>query len=154
MHDCTYNIHQRITRLVEVPWQMMHTIMDTNKRHSKRHKTLGMMSHLTDGKSSVMGIVEDLSASGLRIGQITLDFDDTVRQCSAVIHSPIGEFNIVLTSRWMKETSPGMYKTIGFEIVNPPDGWTEFVSELENGISEIALILLEDEEVRKCSRIL
>lgn len=81
---------------------------------------------------------------GLRVGQVPLDFDDTVQQCKAVIHSPTGDFNIVLRPRWAKETNPGMYKTIGFQIVNPPDGWTRFVTELESGTSEIGFMILDD----------
>jgi hypothetical protein len=115
-------------------------------RLNDRHKTLGLMSFISDGKSSVLGIVEDLSATGLRVGQVPLDFDDTVRQCKAVIHSPNGDFNIVLTPRWMKETNRGMYKTIGFQIVNPPADWTKFVTELESGTSDIGCMILDDNE--------
>ena len=104
------------------------------------------MSFISDGTSSVLGIVEDLSATGLRVGQVPLDFDDTVPQCKAVIHSPTGDFNIDLTPRWTKETNRGMYKTIGFHIVNPPQGWTEFVKELESGTSEIGLLILDQDD--------
>lgn len=120
--------------------------MGKNNRQSDRHKTLGLMSFISNGKSSVLGIVEDLSASGLRVAQVPLDFDDTVRQCKAVIHSPNGDFNIVLTPRWIKETNLGMYKTIGFQIVNPPASWTTFVAELESGASEIGFLIMNDNE--------
>ena len=103
------------------------------------------MSFISDGKSSVLGIVEDLSATGLRVGQVPMDFDEAVQQCKAVIHGPTGDFNLVLTSRWIEETNRGMYKTIGFQIINPPDGWTEFVRELESGTSEIGFMILGDD---------
>lgn len=104
------------------------------------------MSFISDGKSSVLGIVEDLSSTGLRVGQVPVDFDDAVKQCKAVVHSPTGDFNIVLAPRWTKETNQGMYKTIGFQIVNPPEGWKEFVTELESGTSEIGFMILGDNE--------
>jgi hypothetical protein len=116
--------------------------MGKSDRKNVRLETLGLMSFISDGKSSVLGIVEDLSATGLRVGQVPLDFDDTVQKCKAVIHSPTGDFNMVLTPRWVEETNMGMYKSIGFQIVEPPDGWTEFVAELERGTSDIGFMIL------------
>lgn len=104
------------------------------------------MSFISDGKSSVLGIVEDLSATGLRIGQVPIDFDDTRPTCKAVINSPTGDFNIILKPRWTKETLPGMYKTIGFQIVNPPEDWSKFVRELESGESDIGSMVLDQED--------
>jgi len=103
------------------------------------------MSFISDGKTSVLGIVEDLSATGLRVGQVPLNFDDSVQQCKAVIHSPTGDFNMILTPRWIEETNMGMYKSIGFQIVDPPDGWTEFVTKLESGTSDIGFMILGDD---------
>jgi hypothetical protein len=119
--------------------------MSKNNRQSERHKTLGMMSFISDGKSSFLGIVEDLSGAGLLVGQVPLDFDETVLRCKAVIHSPTGDFNIVLKPRWVEETSRGMYKTIGFQVENPPEGWKEFVRDLESGASEIGFMVLDDD---------
>lgn len=104
------------------------------------------MSFISDGKSSVLGIVEDLSANGLRIGQVPMDFDDTRPTCKAVINSPSGDFTIILKPRWVKETLPGMYKTIGFQIENPPEDWTRFVKELESGTSDVGSMVLDQDE--------
>ena len=103
------------------------------------------MSFISDGKTSVLGIVEDLSVTGLRVGQVPMDFDDSVQQCKAVVHSPTGDFNMVLTIRWVEETNMGMYKSIGFQIASPPDGWIEFVTELESGTSDIGFMILGDD---------
>ena len=123
-----------------------HQYMVKQQRQDERHKTFGLMSFISDGKSSVLGIVEDLSAKGLRIGQVPLDFNATVQSCKAVIHSPTGDFNILLKPRWEKETNRGMYKTIGFQIIDPPSGWTEFIRELESGSSEIGLMVLDQDD--------
>ncbi|GAB4340805.1 MAG: hypothetical protein Kow0089_14750 [Desulfobulbaceae bacterium] len=120
--------------------------MVQENRRNERHKTLGLMSFISDGKSSVLGIIEDLSASGLRVGQIPLDFNEKAGNCKAVIHSPTEDFNVVLQPRWSQESNRGMYKTIGFQIVDPPAGWQRFVSELESGTSEIGFMVLGDEE--------
>lgn len=120
--------------------------MGDNKRTNERHKTLGLMSFISDGNSSYLAIVEDLSATGLKVGQVPMDFDETVVKCKAVIHGPTGDFNIVLTPRWATETNRGMYKTIGFQIDNPSAGWLEFVKELESGTSDIGFMVLGDDE--------
>lgn len=104
------------------------------------------MSFISDGKSSVLGIVEDLSSTGIKVGQIPLDFDESVQKCKAVIHGPTGDFNIFLTPRWVEETNMGMYKTIGFQIVDPPAGWKEFVQDLESGSSEMGFMVLDEDE--------
>lgn len=104
------------------------------------------MSFISDGKSSVLGIVENLSATGIKVGQVPLDFDESVQKCKAVIHSPTGDFNVFMVPRWSEETNMGMYKTIGFQIIDPPEGWTEFVKELENGTSEIGFMILDDND--------
>ena len=117
--------------------------MGKSDRKNKRLETLGLMSFISDGKSSVLGIVEDLSATGLRVGQVPLDFDDSVQQCKAVVHSPTGDFNMILMPRWIEETNRGMYKSIGFQITAPPDGWIEFVAELPpfgSAAAEFALV--------------
>ncbi len=119
--------------------------MGKSDRKNKRLETLGLMSFISDGKTSVLGIVEDLSVTGLRIGQVPLDFDDSVQQCKAVVHSPTGDFNMILTIRWVEETNKGMYKSIGFQIASPPDGWIEFVTELESGTSDIGFMILGDD---------
>jgi len=120
--------------------------MGKQDRQHNRHKTLGLMSFISDGKSSVLGIVENLSATGIRVGQIPMDFDDTVQKCKAIIHSPTGDFNVYLIPRWTQKTNMGMYKTIGFQIIDPPQGWTEFVRELESGTSTIGLMVLDQDD--------
>lgn len=104
------------------------------------------MSFVSDGKSSVLGVVEDLSASGIRVAQIPRDFDTTVTVCKAVINSPAGDYTVSLTPRWVQETNRGMYKTIGFEIVDPPPGWTGFVKELASDSGELGFLVLDSDE--------
>jgi len=120
--------------------------MDKSHRSNTRHKTLGLMSFVSDGKSSVLGIVEDLSKTGVRIAQVPNDFDTAVTSCKAVVHGPAGDFNIILKPCWVRETNRGMYKTIGFEIQNPPPGWTTFVEQLEAGTGELGFMVLGNDQ--------
>ena len=116
---------------------------ESDRKHS-RLKTLGLMCFVSDGKSSVLGIVEDLSSTGLRLGQMPMDFDESIQQCKAVLNGPTGDFNLILAPRWSEETNRGMYKDVGFQIVTPPDGWNQFVKELESGTSDIGLMILDN----------
>lgn len=120
--------------------------MNKSNRTSPRHKTLGLMSFISDGKSSMLGVVEDLSTNGVRVAQIPRDFDTTVQRCKAVINSPGGDFTVVLKPCWVKETNRGMYKTIGFQIIDPPAGWTAFVRKLEGGSSDLGFLVLGSDE--------
>ena len=116
---------------------------ESDRKHN-RFKTLGLMCFVSDGKSSLLGIVEDLSSTGLRLGQIPMDFDETIPQCKAVLHGPTGDFNLTLAPRWSEETNRGMYKDVGFKIVEPPEGWSNFVNELESGSSDIGFMILDN----------
>lgn len=120
--------------------------MDASRRGSSRHKTLGLMTFISDGKSSVMGVVEDLSATGIRVAQIPRDLDTTVQKCKAVINSPGGDFTVSLKPCWVKETNRGMYKSIGFQIVDPPPGWTGFVAALESGAGDLGFLVLDSDK--------
>ena len=118
----------------------------TDRRQSRqRQLTLGLMCSISDGKSSYFGTVEDLSALGLRIGQLSLDFDETVQQCQAVIHGLIGDIDIIVTPRWSKETNPGFYQEIGFQIQDPPQSWMHFVERLTNETDQLRSLFVPTE---------
>ncbi len=112
------------------------------KRTSGRHKTLALMSTVSDGNSTFIGIVEEISKDGLRLTQIPTDFDDTTGECTAVVQSPTGDLNISMHPCWVKSTNKGMYKTIGFQIENPTAGWKDFIRELEKESGDLSFFLL------------
>ena len=105
----------------------MKFFVEENNRNSIRHKTLGLMSNISDGKSTFVGVVEDISPGGLRISKVPASFDDTVERCYSIVNGPENDFAIAILPRWMQTTNKGMYKMIGFEIENPPADWTAFV---------------------------
>lgn len=115
------------------------------QRTGDRLKTLALMSMVSDGKSTYMGIVEEISEDGLRLTQVPTDFDDTTGKCTAVVQSPNGDLNISMHPCWVKSTNKGMYKTIGFQIKNPPSGWQEFIKELEKESGDLSFLLLGDD---------
>ena len=121
--------------------------MAKSDRKSTRHRTLGLMSYVSDGKSSFMGVVEDISQSGVRIAQIPSDFNDGVEQCTAVIQCPTGDYTISLQPCWIRSTNRGMYKTIGFTIVDPPPDWQSVLEQLEKGAGdELGFLVLGNDQ--------
>ncbi len=94
-----------------------------------------------------MGVVEDISQSGVRIAQIPADFDDDIDHCTAVIHCPTGDYTITLQPCWSRSTNRGMYKTIGFLIVNPPPDWQSILDQLEEGAGmELGFLVLGNDQ--------
>lgn len=117
-----------------------------NREDNKRMKAVGLMTVLFDGKSTYVCMVEEISENGLRLAQIPTDFDDTTGECTAVIHSPAGELNISLLPCWVKSTNKGMYKSVGFQIQNPPADWSGFIKNLENEAGDLSFFLLKEDE--------
>lgn len=116
-------------------------------REAARHKILGLMAVLSDGKTRYFGVVEDLSASGLRLTQIPADFDQTAATSTAVVRCPTGDVRVSLRPCWIRSTNKGMYKTIGFQIHNPPPGWQRLIEELEKSGGQLGFLVMgEDEE--------
>ena len=106
--------------------------METNRRVSERHLTLGLMSNIFDGRSAVLGVVEDISHAGIRISNIPASFEDNVLTCYTVVNGPRRDFHLALQPRWVQFTNRGMYKMIGFQIQEPPPSWTGFIDSIES----------------------
>ena len=108
----------------------MEILLEENGRRSIRHETIGLMSNITDGNASVVGIVEDISANGMRVSHIPSNFDDTAERCYSIMSVPGKDYTFVMHPRWAKLTNHGMYKMVGFELENIPDGWKTLVNRI------------------------
>ena len=116
------------------------------KRDDSRHQILGLMAVISDGSTRYFGVVEDLSESGLRLTQVPADFDESSASCSAVVRSPTGDVQVSLHPCWIRATTKGMYKTIGFQIHNPPPGWQKLIAELEQNNGQLGFMVMGDDE--------
>lgn len=121
---------------------------DEEKRKDNRYRTLGLMAVISDGTTRHFGVVEDLSASGLCLTQVPVDFDESGGSCTAVVNSPVGDVHVSLHPCWIRPAKKGMYKTIGFKIHNPPAGWQKLIKELEQNNEQLGFLVAEadDEE--------
>jgi len=91
------------------------------------------MSNVFDGRSAVLGVVEDISREGLCVSNIPSSFEDTIETCYMVVNGPHGDFYLALKPRWARPANKGMYKTMGFKIDRAPDTWTDFLENVESG---------------------
>lgn len=120
------------------------TVKET-QRESSRHKILGLMAVISDGRTKYYGVVEDISASGLRLTQVPADFDESADSCSGVVRSPSGDVNVSLHPCWIRATNRGMYKTIGFRIHNPSPGWQKVIEELEKSGGQLGFLVMGED---------
>ncbi|MFZ5798342.1 MAG: PilZ domain-containing protein [Desulfobulbus sp.] len=120
---------------------------DESEREAARHRVLGLMAVISDGKTKSIGVVEDLSESGLRLTQLPPDFDESTGSCTAVVNSPTGDVHVSLHPCWIRTANKGMHKTIGFKIHNPPSGWQKLIEELEKDDGQLGFLVMgEDDE--------
>jgi hypothetical protein len=106
--------------------------MKVNRRAEVRLESAGLMTSIFDGRSAVLGVVEDVSRGGMRVSTIPAAFKESVETCYAVVSGPWQDFHLALQPRWVHTTHRGMYKMIGFQIQHPPEGWTQYVQGMEH----------------------
>ncbi len=102
--------------------------MLTNRRTSKRHATPGLMSSIWNGESACIGIIEDVSATGIRVSNIPSHFIEQSRKCFIIVHGPLQDFKLMLQARWKSETKKKTDQMIGYKIVKPTLNWKNFLA--------------------------
>lgn len=102
--------------------------MHTNRRTSNRHATPGLISSIWNGESACIGIIEDVSTSGIRVSQIPSNFIEQSRKCFIIVHGPLQDFKLILQARWKSETKKETDQMIGYKIVKPTHNWKNFLA--------------------------
>jgi hypothetical protein len=106
--------------------------MKADRRAAVRLESVGLMTNIFDGSSAVLGVVEDVSRSGMRVSTIPAAFDESVETCYAVVNGPWQDFHLALQPCWVRLMPRETYKMIGFQIQRPPVGWTRYVERMEH----------------------
>jgi len=102
-----------------------------NRRAAVRLEGPGLMMNIFDGRSAVLGVVDDVSRSGMRVSTIPPSFAESVETCYAVVNSAWQDFHLALHPRWVHALPLETFKMIGFQIQDPPADWTRFIERLE-----------------------
>lgn len=106
--------------------------MITNRRAAARLEGAGLMTNIFDGRSAVLGVVDDVSRNGMRVSTIPPSFAESVETCYAVVNGAWQDFHLALHPRWVHAVPLGTYTMIGFQIQDPPADWTRFIERMEN----------------------
>lgn len=100
------------------------------KRRHERIENQHILADLSDGTGFFTGTVKDFSRFGLLLDDVPKRLDETSAQMSVVIQNATESFKFKAKTRWTKKQA--VSKMIGFEIVDAPWGWAEFVIKNED----------------------
>ena len=99
-----------------------------DQRHYPRIQYRHLTANAGDNKSFFHGTVKNISRSGLCISDLPAEVDDDLKVWSLLVKGDGMVHKLSATPRW--SVILGQKKSVGFEILDPPLGWTEFVPEI------------------------
>ncbi len=99
------------------------------KRVYQRVEVYGFHADVSDGMGFFPGQVSDVSRFGLRMTDLPKRINEKVNRMTVVINGEGKNFKMLLKPKWSQPT--GMRKMVGFEILNTPYEWTDFVLHRE-----------------------
>jgi hypothetical protein len=104
------------------------------KRQQSRMKLKGYIADIGDGHFVYGGMVEDVSADGLRLNDLPDKFSLEGRMYSIVIsggpNAPC--YKLKVAPRWRKKN--GLLVDVGFTIAEASEGWMRFVQNILPGL--------------------
>ena len=98
-------------------------------RAYERMEIDGFNVDISDGKGFFPGVLYDISRFGLRMTDLPKRMDEKKQRMTAVISGRGKNFKMIVRPRWVERV--GLRKMVGFEIINTPSEWTDFVMRLE-----------------------
>lgn len=98
-------------------------------REYHRMEVLGLSADISDGVGFFPGLVNDVSRFGMRMVDLPKRIDEKAKKMTVVISGLGRNFKMLVRPRWSEQV--GLRKMVGFEIVNSPWEWTEFVMKYE-----------------------
>lgn len=100
-----------------------------DKREHRRVEMQGLSGDISDGIGFFPGIISDISRYGMRITDLPKRVNSNARRMTVVVSGHGRNFKMLVHPKWTEET--GLRKMVGFEIVNTPWEWTDFVMKNE-----------------------
>ncbi len=95
----------------------------------QRLEVKGISADLSDGKGFFPGVVSDVSRFGVGMTDLPKRINENTRRMTVVISGNGKNFKMLVKPRWAE--SVGRRKIMGFEIINTPFEWTDFIMKLE-----------------------
>lgn len=100
-----------------------------DNRRYQRVDVSGYSADISDGVGFYPGVISDISRAGVGMSDLPKRIDDTTRKMIVVVSGPGVNFKMLIRPKWSVEV--GFQKIVGFEILNIPWAWTEFVMRFE-----------------------
>lgn len=100
------------------------------KRRHDRIECGRLLADISDGAGFFTGIIKDFSRFGLLLEDVPQRLNETSSKVSVIFRSDTTHYKLKAKTRWTKKQA--ISKMVGFEIINAPWGWAEFVMENEN----------------------
>lgn len=104
------------------------------KRRHDRITNQKFLVNVSDGKGFFTGTVKDFSRAGLQLDDLPKRLDGKAKTISVVIDNSTTNFKLKAKTRWTKQQA--ISQMVGFEIVNAPWGWAEFVLQNQKSTSK------------------
>lgn len=100
-----------------------------SNRVYKRIDVQGFQADISDGVGFFPGELHNVSRFGLCMTDLPQRIDETAARMTIVINGHGQNFKMLIRPKWSQKM--GLRKTVGFEILNTPYEWTDFVLKIE-----------------------
>lgn len=94
-----------------------------------RVEVIGFQADVSDGMGFFPGEVSDVSRFGLCMKDLPKRVNETSNRMTVVVNGNGKNFKMNVRPKWSQAS--GLRKTVGFEILNTPYEWTDFILRLE-----------------------
>ena len=105
-----------------------------NQRKYQRMDVDGFNADISDGVGFFPGVISDVSRFGLLMRDLPKRVNDSTRKMTVVVSGNGKNFKMLVRPKWSQQT--GLRKMMGFEILNTPWEWTEFVMKIEPQVDD------------------
>lgn len=102
---------------------------DMSNRVYQRVQVTGFQADVSDGLGFFPGEINDVSRFGICMKDLPKRVNEATKKMTVVVSGNGKNFKMVVRPKWSRAS--GICKTVGFEIVNTPYEWTEFIIQLE-----------------------
>ncbi len=100
-----------------------------DKREYTRIEVDGLGADISDGVGFFPGTISDVSRFGLCMSDLPKRINNKTEKMTVVVSGHGKNFKMLVRPKWSTET--GLRKMVGFQIVNTPWAWTDFVMQIE-----------------------
>ncbi len=89
----------------------------------------GLKGDISDGAGFFPGVITDVSRFGMCMAELPTRVNVKTKRMTLVVSGLGKNFKMIVRPRWSENM--GRRKMVGFEILNTPWEWTDFVMNLE-----------------------